>query len=49
MISDLWSTHNSTPLFDTLDNYFNNHIELDPETGMQIFTFSRAFDTGDRD
>jgi hypothetical protein len=34
LISDLWSQKNVTPLFDTLDNYFNNHIENDPETGM---------------
>lgn len=47
LISDLWSTQNTTPLFDTLDNYFNNHIEFDESTGMQIFTFSRAMDTGD--
>lgn len=34
LISDLWSTHNTTPLFDTLDNYFDNHIDFDEETGM---------------
>ena len=28
---------------------FNNHIEFDEATGMQIFTFSRAMDTGDYD
>jgi DOMON domain len=47
LISDLWSTQNTTPLFDTLDNYFNNHIEFNESTGMQHFTFSRAMDTGD--
>lgn len=49
LISDLWSTKNVTPLFDTLDNMFNNHIEFDESTGMQIFTFSRAMDTGDKE
>lgn len=47
MISDLWSTHNATPLFDTLDNLFDNHIEWDAEKGVQIFNFSRNMDTGD--
>ena len=46
-ISDLWSTHNSTPLFDRLENYFDNNIKLDPLTQMQVFTFSRHMDTGD--
>lgn len=32
LISDLWSTHNVTPLFDQLDNYFNNRITFDEET-----------------
>lgn len=47
-VSDLWSIKNVTPIFDTLDDYFDIHIAADPERkDMQIFTFSRAMDTGD--
>ena len=47
VISDLWSTKNVTPLFDVIDNYFNNRIVTDPVREMQIFYFSRQLDTGD--
>jgi hypothetical protein len=47
LISDLWSTKNITPLFDEIDNYFNNIIVADTARDMQIFYFSRELDTGD--
>ena len=47
LTSDLWSTHNVTPLFDHLNNYFDVKIIPDPQTDMQLFYFSRKLDTGD--
>jgi len=47
LTSDLWSTHNVTPLFDHLNNYFDVKIIPDPLTDMQLFYFSRKLDTGD--
>ena len=47
LTSDLWSTHNVTPLFDHLNNYYDVKIIPDPQTDMQLFYFSRKLDTGD--
>lgn len=45
-ISDMWSTKESTPAYDKLDNLTNKNITVDSR-GMQIFSFSRKLDTGD--
>ena len=47
--SDLWSTHNVTPVYDEFDNFFDVKIMPDPErpADVQLFYFSRLLETGD--
>ena len=46
VISDLWSTRESTPTYDKVDNITDKNITVDSR-GVQIFQFSRKLDTGD--
>ena len=44
----MWSTKESTPVKDKIDNLTNKKITADATRNLQIFEFSRKLDTGDQ-
>ena len=47
VVSDLWSTDQRTPSFDSSEDMTNVTIVAGSNPGMQRFEFSRKLDTGD--